>query len=257
MSLPVDGEYVLGCLEVPLSACEALPVYGDVADQPLYTDEQLQAAAVEELPGPDASTGYTHDQGQVGCCTNSATCAGMEDTRIAQGCELVKLSAGDLYHRTGHGADRGSTLTDALKEAMTRGVATVSQVPYLDWTRNHGETDRKDNLILEAYWAPTPRHYFSGLAEGFRGVCGIAWPGSKLDSDGWLVGRSGRGGHALMSNKVLRKKGTKRLAAGTRNSWRPSFGVNAGHLAIPEELLGQHFGGCFLIRVVSDLGVRT
>lgn len=254
MSLPVDGEFVLGCLETPLSACEAFPVYGDVADQPLYTDEQLQAAAVEELPGPDAATGYTHDQSNVGMCTNSASTAAAEDTRIAQGLPLVKLSAGDLYHRTGHGRDSGSTLTDALRELMTRGVATVARVPYLDWRQDHGETDRRENMVLEAYWAPTARHYFSGLAEGFRGVCGISWPGSKLDGDGWLVGRGGGGGHALMSSQVIRRKGTNKLGAGTRNSWRSTFGVNGGHLVIPEALLGQHFGGCFIIRVVSDFG---
>lgn len=256
MSLPEEDGFPLGCLEVPMSACEDFPVYGDVPDQPVYTREQLLSFASEGKPEPDASHGYVHDQNGYGMCTNSATVSGMEECAIAQGLPLVKLSAGDLYRRSGGGSDRGSTLTAALKYAMNEGVPTIATVPYLDWRNRHGAeaaAERAQHKILEAFWAPTALHYFSGLHEGFRGVCGIAWPGSRIDGDGWLAGRGGGGGHALMSYKVCRKG--NRLGAGTKNSWRPSFGLG-GFCVIGEEHLGRHFGGCFLIRSVTDAGVQ-
>ena len=256
MSLPEDEGFPLGCLEVDEAACAAFPVYGDVPDQPVYTREQLLSFAVESKPEPDASHGYVHDQNGYGMCTNSATTSGIEETAIAQGLPLVKLSAGDLYRRSGGGRDNGSTLTSALRFAMTEGVATIQTVPYLDWRNSHGSeaaADRAKHKILEAFWAPSPLHYFSGLHEGFRGVCGISWPGSSMDGNGWLTGRGGRGGHALMSFQVMRQG--NRLGAGTKNSWKRSFGLD-GFCVIPEQLLGDHFGGCFLIRSVTDAGVQ-
>lgn len=256
MPLPQDGHFPLGCLEAPLSACEEFPVYGDVPDQPMRTREQIMdmvGADPGDL-GPDAADGYVHDQNGYGMCTNSATAGAMEDTAIMQGGVLVKLSAGDLYQRSGGGRDSGSTLTAALREAMI-GVAPVSVRKYLDWQSRPTQEvveSRKLHRILEAFWAPTALHYFSGLLEGFRGVCGISWGSFKPDGDGWLPRPGGGGGHALMSYGVALRHG--KLGAKTRNSWKPTWGPKQGRCVIGEDHFRSHFGGMFLVRSVTDFG---
>lgn len=256
MALPYDGDFPLGCLAVPMSEIEgAFPVYGDHPDTPMILRskwEELTPDGGELIP--DAVSGYVHDQNGYGMCTNSATVAGMEDTRLMQGLPLVKLSAGDLYRRSGGGRDSGSTLPSALRYAMTEGVASIETVPYLEWRNSRGSEaaeDRAKHKILEAFWCPTFEHYASALLSGFRTVCGIAWGGQTVDSEGWLSRPGGRGGHALMSYKLFRRG--NRYGAGTRNSWRTTFG-RQGHCIIGEEHYRGHFGGNFAIRSVTDFG---
>lgn len=258
-ALPYDGHFPLGCLAVPLSECEAFPVYGDggLPDMPMIPrskwPELIQDG--EEL-APDAAFGYTHDQNGFGMCTNSATTAAMEDTRIMQGGELFKLSAGDLYRRSGGGRDQGSTLTAALRFAMEEGVASCETVEYLDW-RNAGGAeaaeDRTRHKILEAFWCPTFDHAVSALLSGFRTVCGIAWGnGFEPDSDGWIEYRGGGGGgHALKNYKPFRRG--NRYGLGTDNSWKPTWGRNGRCILAEGHFRSNVFGGLFAVRVVTDL----
>lgn len=223
-------------------------VFGDVGEAKLIPRNQWRPVSMRHL------FPLLKDQDGIGMCNCSATGNVTEGMRAMSGLPAVALSAGDLYRRVAGGVDRGSLLEDALREAMTNGIATESDVPYLDWRNGHqnAAASRPRYRILEAVWCPTFDHVASALQQGFLVDIGVWWYGSDpVGTDGWLddVGRRGRGGHAICGCELAERNG--KWGVGIVNSWGPNWGQH-GFGVLPE---GRVSDGCKVFQAWACRGV--
>jgi hypothetical protein len=259
-----DGSKVkLGNIAPPAGLVSSWPVYGKVPNTPIIPRDEWVGLIDAAGQGPEVGwkLPYVHDQQDVGMCNCSATASAMESARFKQGLPVRKLSAGDLYRRICfNGRDSGSLLEDGIRVAMAEGIATVDTCPYMDWKNDRAGAaeERKQNRVLEAFLCPTFDACMSAVLSGFDLISGIMWYDSyfKPGADGWLPAPSGgAGGHALHSYKATYKMSTFGTTFGiwTKNSWKPSWGLN-GFCVIPEKAFAGQVSGWWAVRAVTDEG---
>lgn len=255
--LPDGTTRRLGNIIPTVGLTKAWPVFGDVPDTKMLTEEQLKAAAIsaqEAFANPLLPP--IHDQDGIGMCNCSATAAALEDTRTKQGLPYVSLSGGDLYQRISGGRDQGSLLEDGLAVAMSQGIAATSVVPYLDWRgENQGAAEsRKRYRVLEAFLCPTFQHCASAVAGRFSLISGVMWFNNyKPDGDGWLPmrGSGGGGGHAVFGHTLVIRGSD--LGIAHDNSWTVQWGVR-GMCVFPKPMYSGPVGGWWAVREVVDEG---
>lgn len=255
-------ERFLGNLEEPdTELLKSWPVFGEANEIEIIPEAEWGDWIAKIQPGPEAPfLTYVHDQDGIGMCNCSATNGAMESTRLRKGLPHVPLSGGDLYRRISGGSDNGSTLQAGIRAAMNEGVAPVSIVPYLDWTRSHpgAAESRKNYRVLEAFLLPTKAHVMTAAIKGFYLISGIPWyPNFRTDGDGWLPARgSGRsGGHAVFGYKPAMRQTSRGVQYGVwhQNSWSTQWGV-AGRCVFPMDLYTSQIGGWWAVGEVVDEG---
>lgn len=247
----------LGNNEQPGGLVKAWPTFGDTEDQKVLSRAELLSQAEEVDLFNDPSLPYVHDQDGIGQCNADATAAMAEFLRARQGLTFIETSAADLYDRINGGYDGGSLLEDAMHEMTTRGIGTSATAGKL-WRRGmRGASDEERSRIKvkELWTCPTFEHFGTACLKGYAGVVGIWWySGYRVGSDGWLEARTSgsRGGHALMSFKLVRR-GTQ-LGLATQNSWTMQWGVR-GLCVLPEECFRMPgIGGWWVGRQMTDEG---
>lgn len=247
----------------PKLAAPKLKTYGDTRDTPMFRREDWPAKIAKLSQGPKHRfRPPRHDQNGIGCCNASALCAAFEHTRKRQGLPPKKFSAGFVYGQINGGVDQGSLLEDALALGQKSGLCTVDKVPYLDWHSRPAAAvaEAKENLILEAFLAPTFDHLMSGVMAGFAGIDGILWyENYNPDSEGWVPrkGQGQPGGHAIYVYKpAMRtgKGGTNYFGVWKQGSWSGYAEQFGGCAVLPEDAHQGPVGGWYLIRLVTDEG---
>lgn len=247
-----DGSiFGLGCiLGQPLKFSHR--PYGSDEHTPMVTEnewEQIAIASNGDQPSAPIMN-YIHDQNGYGMCNASATASAMELENLKATGDYDKLSAGDLYNRISGGSDNGSTLEDGLMEGRN-GIASISEVPYLEWRRRSAGTTRKNAQVLEWYLASSFAECYSGVCRGFSLITGIMWYDNfDPDSKGRLPsrGRGQPGGHAIHGYKPGWIDGKPYIWH--KNSWTTRYGL-AGHMAIGREHYDGDIGGWWLVRLVT------
>jgi hypothetical protein len=237
-------------------------VYGDGPEQPLLPRSQWEGfAALFGEDHPALSVIGVADQGGVGMCNAAATAKALEFARWEQGLGMVRLSAGDLYHRICGGRDEGSTLEDGLAEAGN-GIATTQTCPYSRWQTSDlaAAAERADYKAEEFFLCPTFEHQFSAACMGFAVITGIPWYAEyNPDSELWLPpGRRSVGGHAIFGYAPAARTVRGKLQFGIRHlqSWGDSYGRH-GRFVIPESAYESSIGGWWAVRQVTASGPGT
>lgn len=230
---------------------KAMP-YGEDERTPMVPESDWENIARQFVPDAPSLPlmNYIHDQNGYGMCNCSATASAMELSNLRSTGSYDQLSAGDLYRRISGGSDNGSTLEDGLEESQ-HGIASVSEVPYLEWHGRGTPSTRKKAVVLEYYLAPSFAACFSGVCYGFDLITGIMWYDNyQPDSSGRLPsrGRGNGGGHAIHGYKPGWIDG--RPYIWHKNSWTKRYGLE-GHFAIGRDNYGSSIGGWWLVRVVT------
>ena len=194
-------------------------------------------------------------------CNAFATINALEACRRGRGLPDVKLSPGDLYSRINGGRDNGSLPEDALKVALSVGVATANTVPPLQWRSVVNSADavaeRPKYRFLESLWCPTFDHAASALQQGFYLDTAVWWwQYDSPDADGWLKARGSgsKGGHAICGCALENRSGTWGIKIA--NSWGTAWGRN-GFGVLPEQRCAegtQVFRWWALREVVQESG---
>ena len=201
------------------------------------------------------------DQNGIGACNAFATINALEACRRGRGLPDVKLSPGDLYSRINGGRDNGSLPEDALKVALSVGVATANTVPPLQWRSVVNSADavaeRPKYRFLESLWCPTFDHAASALQQGFYLDTAVWWwQYDSPDADGWLKARGSgsKGGHAICGCALENRSGTWGIKIA--NSWGTAWG-RSGFGVLPEQRCAegtQVFRWWALREVVQESG---
>jgi len=198
------------------------------------------------------------DQDGQNSCNAFASIQAMHVCRAMIGLPYVKLSPGNLYGRINGGVDRGSTLSDALKELKANGVCRSSIVPIYEWNPRKWPSNWKDDAkkfrITEVYDCPTFDHLASAILQGFPVNLGVmVGRNFVVEKDGWLRDyNGGYGGHAICGVGLDYHSTRKTWGIKIVNSWGSDWGVN-GFAILPESYFkGNWFNDGWAIRVVVD-----
>lgn len=196
------------------------------------------------------------DQDGQGACNAFASVQALHVLRNAAGLPFVELSAGNLYGRINGGVDRGSVISDAIRELEKNGVCPASIVPQLEWRPpwpSNWRSEAKKFRVLEAWDCPTFDHLASAIQLGFPVNLGVLVGNNfKPDPTGWVPDyRGGGGGHAMCGVGLVydSKRGWGIKVA---NSWGNDWGLS-GFAIVPESYFkNTPFTDAWAVRGVVD-----
>jgi len=198
------------------------------------------------------------DQDGQNSCNAFASIQAVHVSRMFMGLPYVRLSPGNLYGRINGGIDRGSYLSDALKELQENGVCRADIVPMMEWRKDRWPPEWKEDAkkfrLIEVYDCPTFDHLASAILQGFAVNLGImVGRNFKVEPDGWLKDYSGGyGGHAMCGVGLDYHPSRKTWGIKVVNSWGQDWGMK-GFAVVPESYFKSNwFSDGWAIRVVVD-----